>query len=72
MQGALGGLLAWGIVAASVALLRQPALELAGAYGLDFALRGPQPDEVAMLVGFAALLGWLGAALSVSRHLAEK
>ena len=72
LQGALGGLLAWGIVAASVALLRQPALELAGAYGLDFALRGPQPDEVAMLVGFAALLGWLGAALSVSRHLAGK
>ena len=72
LQGALGGLLAWGIVAASVSLLRQPALELAGAYGMDFALRGPQPDEVAILVGFAALLGWLGAALSVSRHLAEK
>lgn len=69
LQGALGGLLAWGIVDASVALLRQPALELAGAYGLDFALRGPQAAEVGVLVGFAALLGWLGAALSVRRHL---
>lgn len=69
LQGALGGLLAWGIVVASVALLRQPASQLAGAYGLDFALRGPQAAEVALLVLFAAVLGWLGAALSVGRHL---
>jgi cell division transport system permease protein len=69
LQGALGGLLAWGIVVASVALLRQPASQLAGAYGLDFALRGPQAAEVALLVLFAAILGWLGAALSVGRHL---
>ena len=69
LQGALGGLLAWGIVVASVALLRQPAAQLAGAYGLDFALRGPQAAEVALLVLFAAVLGWLGAALSGGRHL---
>lgn len=69
LQGALGGLLAWGIVVASVALLRQPAAQLAGAYGLDFVLRGPQAAEVALLVLFAAVLGWLGAALSVGRHL---
>lgn len=72
LQGALGGLLALGIVVASVALLRQPASQLAGAYGLDFALRGPQPTEVALLVLFAAVLGWLGAALSVGRHLRER
>lgn len=70
LQGGLGGLLSWGIVAACVALLREPAAQLAGAYGLDFALRGPRPPEVALLIGFAALLGWLGAALSVRRHLA--
>ena len=69
LQGALGGLMAWGIVYASVVLLRAPAAQLAGAYGLDFALRGPQAAEAALLMAFAATLGWLGAALSVSRHL---
>lgn len=69
LQGMLGGLLAWGIVALCIRLLHQPTAELANAYGMGFALQGLKPLEVLTLVLFAALLGWLGAALSVIRHL---
>lgn len=71
LQGALGGLFAWGIVAAAVAVLADPATELAAAYDVGFALRGLDATDVGVLVGCAAALGWLGAALSVRRHLRD-
>lgn len=71
LQGLLGGLVAWLIVYAVAALLASPVAELARAYGIDANLRPLSPGESALLVGFAAVLGWAGAYLSVGQHLRE-
>ncbi len=71
LQGALGGLLAWALLVGILALMRPPAQRLADSYGIPLALHNPALFEVAALVGLAALLGWLGAALSVHRHLRD-
>lgn len=71
LQGLLGGLIAWGIVSLGVALLRPPVEELATAYGAVFALGGPDPAQIAALLGVSVALGWIGTALSVRRHLQE-
>jgi cell division transport system permease protein len=69
LQGALGGLLAILLVAAGLRLLAGPAAELAALYGGKFALHGPGLLDTALLAGVGALLGWLGAQLSVSLSL---
>ncbi|NJD26442.1 MAG: ABC transporter permease [Betaproteobacteria bacterium] len=69
LQGALGGLLGAAFAAGIVALLRGPAGELAALYGGSFALPGPDGGVVAALAGAGALLGWIGARLSVGLSL---
>ncbi len=69
LQGALGGLLAAGLVAAALRLLAVPVDELAGLYGGSFALAGPSLLDAVVLAACGALLGWLGAQLSVSLSL---
>jgi len=69
LQGALGGLLAAVLVALGMHLLAGPAEELAALYGASFGLRGPAAGQVALLAGAGALLGWLGAQISVSLSL---
>ncbi len=69
LQGALGGLLAAGLVAGALRLLAAPVDELAGLYGGSFALAGPGPLDAAVLAAGGGLLGWLGAQLSVSLSL---
>lgn len=69
LQGALGGVIALGILAGSLVLLNMGVRELAEAYGSPFRLGFPVPRDAASVVAFAALLGWLGASLSVSVHL---
>lgn len=69
LQGLLGGLVAWGIVAGGVLLMRPPVEALAGAYGAVFALNGPTPEQVVLLLLGAVFLGWMGTALSVRQHL---
>jgi cell division transport system permease protein len=69
LQGLLGGVIGWLIVLALAQMLRAPLAELAALYGMEFLLAAPGPEEVALLFGMAALLGWLGAALSVRQHL---
>ena len=69
LQGALGGLLAAGLVLGALRLLAGPVGELAALYGGNFALRAPGAIEVAALAGAGACLGWLGAQLSVSLSL---
>lgn len=69
LQGAAGGLVAWLIVALAVYFLNRDLSELAALYGASFRLPGLQPPEAAALLGVSALLGWLGAWLSVNRHL---
>lgn len=71
LQGLLGGLAAWAIVAAMTLWLRGPAGELAKLYGLDFSLRPLGNIEVAAMLILAAGLGWLGATLSLRQHLRQ-
>lgn len=69
LQGALGGVVAWLIVAAATLALRAPVAELAGLYGLNIALALPDAGISVGLLMSAAGLGWLGTALSLSQYL---
>ena len=69
LQGALGGLLAALLVSGGCILLAAPAAELGALYGGDFALRGLSAGNAALLAATGAVLGWLGAQISVSIHL---
>lgn len=71
LQGLAGGLVAWLAVLGAAILLRGPVGELAGLYGIDFSLHILPLADSALLFGLAALLGWLGAWLSLRRHLKE-
>lgn len=72
LQGLLGGAIAWAIVAAAALWLRGPIGELAQLYSLDFALRALDGRDSALLLAFAAGLGWLGTSLSLRQHLREQ
>jgi len=69
LQGLAGGLAAWAIVAVGVLVLNIQLADLSGLYGALFKLEWPGPGDTLILLAFSALLGWLGAWLSVSRHL---
>jgi cell division transport system permease protein len=69
LQGLAGGFAAWAIVALAVLVLNIQLADLSGLYGTLFKLEWPGFDETMSLLGFSAVLGWLGAWLSVSRHL---
>lgn len=72
LQGLLGGGVALATVWATVQALAVPVASLAESYGAVFTLNGPGLPESAVILGFAAFLGWLGSAISVRRHLAER
>ncbi len=72
LQGLLGGLVALGTVWFGVRALAAPVASVAETYGAVFALAGPGIPESAAILAFAAFLGWLGSAISVRRHLAER
>lgn len=72
LQGLLGGLVALGAVWLGVLALAAPVAKLAETYGAVFALSGPQWPESCAIVAFASFLGWLGAEISVRRHLAVR
>jgi len=69
LQGLAGGLVAWGAALVATLLLRGPVADLAALYGVEFALHILPLSDSALLFGLAALLGWAGAWLSLSRHL---
>jgi len=69
LQGLAGGFAAWAIVALAVLVLNIQLADLTGLYGSTFKLEWPGLGDTMILLGFAAVLGWLGAWLSVSRHL---
>lgn len=71
VQGALGGLAALGVVYVSMHTLNRSILELARLYGSDFRLSFFGPIDCLALLAFAAMMGWLGAYMSVSRHLSN-
>jgi len=71
LQGLAGGVVAWLAVLGATLLLRGPVAELASLYGIDFFLHVLPLADSALLLGLAALLGWLGAWLSLWRHLLD-
>ena len=69
LQGLLGGLAAWLIVASAFALINLRVAEIASLYSLNFLLDSLSwRDGLAVLVS-AASLGWLGAYLAANQHL---
>jgi cell division transport system permease protein len=71
LQGLAGGVFALAIVAGALALLNREVQPLAASYGSAFRFAFPAPGDALAIVLFAAALGWLGAQLSVSRHLRD-
>jgi cell division transport system permease protein len=69
LQGLVGGAIALGVVAACLALLNREVGSLAASYGSDFRFGFLSPGDAAAVVLFAGVLGWVGAHLSVRRHL---
>ena len=71
LQGLAGGALALAIVGSALALLNREVRPLAESYGSGFRFALPGSGDVVAFLVLAGLLGWLGAHLSVSRHLRE-
>jgi len=71
LTGLASGLVALGIVAASLHFLNAEVSRLAASYGVDFRLELPSLGDLAAMLALAAGLGWAGAYLSVSKHLAS-
>jgi cell division transport system permease protein len=71
LQGLAGGVVALVLVAAGLGLLNREVRVLADSYGSGFRLGFLSFADALAVMALAALLGWLGAQLSVSRHLRE-
>jgi cell division transport system permease protein len=71
LQGLAGGAVALAVVAAVLALLNREVRVLADSYGSNFRLAFIGAPEAFAILLIAAALGWLGAQLSVSRHLRQ-
>lgn len=69
LQGLLGGLAAGGILALAGSVLRTPVAHLSSLYGASFHLLPPSSIEIACVLGFTTLMGWLGAWIAVTRTL---
>lgn len=68
LQGGLGGLFAALLVAGGSGFLREPVGALVKLYGGSFTLQGLVAQDVVILLGTGALLGWLGAFISLVVH----
>ncbi|EWH03089.1 cell division protein FtsX [Halomonas sp. BC04] len=66
-----GGLLAWGLLGLGSEWLAAPVSALAASYGATFQLPQLGAAGSATLLICSTLLGWLGAWIAVSRHLAD-
>ncbi len=69
LLGLLGAVAAVLAVAGSVTALNADVARLAASYGSGFRLAMPGLADLVSVLAFAGALGWLGAWLSVSRHL---
>lgn len=69
IYGVAGALIAWGVVGVALVVLEGSVAALAKLYGSAYTLVGPAAQEVLLLLGGGALLGWLGAWISATRHL---
>ena len=71
LQGLFGGVMAWLIVTASLFVLNLQLAALSQLYANNFVLNPLSPGDALSLLLFSAYLGWLGARLSVARHLSQ-
>lgn len=71
IQGLLGGIAAWLIISLSLLLLDWQLDALVQLYASQFALHSLSPGDSLTLLLFSMYLGWLGAWLSVARHLSQ-
>jgi cell division transport system permease protein len=69
LQGACGALLAWLLVAGTLALMSGPIGELGALYGTGAAAAGLGGVASMALLAGGAGLGWLGSRIAVERHL---
>ncbi|HMK14876.1 MAG TPA: permease-like cell division protein FtsX [Burkholderiales bacterium] len=69
LQGLAGGVIAWLIVAISIHVLGKGIADLARLYSVNFQLNHLNISDSGSLILFSAWLGWVGAWMSVSRHL---
>lgn len=70
-QGLLGGIMAWLIITLSLLLLNYQLGTLAHLYASQFSLHALSLGDSLTLLLFSMYLGWLGAWLSVARHLSQ-
>lgn len=71
LHGLGGGIVGWLFVQAAVALFNRSIDDLAQLYGSDFRLQMLNAEASLLLVIAAALLGWSGSHLAVSRYLSN-
>ena len=69
--GLAGGLIAWLLVHGALWALAGPARRLAGLYESSFVLSGLPWDASLLVVGAGVLLGMLGSAWAVGRHMSK-
>ena len=70
-QGLLGGVAAWLIISLSLLLLNRQLVVLSQLYASQFVLNPLSIGDSLSLLLFSIYLGWLGAWLSVARHLSQ-
>lgn len=71
IQGLLGGIIAWGIVSLSIALLAPQVSRLGKLYASDIRLHNLDFMHTLILLGSSAILGWVGAYIAVGRTLSQ-
>jgi len=71
LLGLGGGIVAWLVVGAAALWLRAPLGELVRLYDLTLVLQSLDARDSALLLAFAAGLGWLGALISLRQHLRQ-
>lgn len=71
MQGLLGGLAAYLIISISIWLLNLRLVAFTQLYASEFELQSMSSGDSITLLLFSVYLGWVGAWLSVARHLSQ-
>ena len=71
LQGMTGALIAWIIIAFGIQMINDNLTELSQLYELNLHLVPVSLYQILLLSVIAALLGWLGARLSVAEHLSR-
>jgi cell division transport system permease protein len=71
LQGLLGGITAWLIITLSLMLLNHQLITLSLLYASQFVLHPLSLGDSLTLLMFSMYLGWMGAWLSVARHLSR-